>query len=152
MPKTPSTVRLGSVSTCCDAEYRRRGKVLIDGRQELDVVLVEEAPGAPQLLVDHAERRAAVAADEAGRVQAAGLVERALHQRNANQRLGAGQQHAAGFAPIAIDQFVIVERVVWLASRWLSGMGASRVKPKDHSVADLAREAIPIIPDSDIFR
>ncbi len=91
------------------AEYRRRGEVFIDCRQELDTGLVEKALRAPEFLVDGAEGRTAVAADEAGRVQAGGPVQRALHQRDTHERLGPGQEDAARFAPVAVEQLVIVE-------------------------------------------
>ena len=62
---------------------------------ELDVVLVEEAPGGGELLVEAAERRAAVAGDIAGGVVAGGQVALALQHRQAHQRLDAGQEDPA---------------------------------------------------------
>ena len=50
------------------AEQRRGGKVLVDGRQEGDVMPVEMLPGAPQLLVESAEGRTAIARDETRRI------------------------------------------------------------------------------------
>ncbi len=46
------------------------GDVLVDAGLELDVVLVEGALGADELLVERAERRAAIAGDIAGGVEA----------------------------------------------------------------------------------
>ena len=44
------------------APQRGRGEVLVDRRLDHDVVLVEKAPGGGELLVEAAERRAAIAA------------------------------------------------------------------------------------------
>ena len=51
------------------AQHRGRGQVLVDGRQELDPVLGEERRHPPGFEIDAAERRAAIAGDEAGRVE-----------------------------------------------------------------------------------
>ncbi len=61
------------------AEHRRRRELLVDRRQELDAGAIEALGGLPRLLVDHAERRAAVAADESPRRDAGGGVAVALH-------------------------------------------------------------------------
>ena len=73
------------------------GEVLVDARLEVDVVLLDEALGLPQRLVEAAQRRAAIAGDEAGGVEAGGEVALALHHRQAHQRLRAGQVDAAAF-------------------------------------------------------
>ena len=52
------------------APQRGRGEVLVDRRLDLDVVLVEKPSGGGELLVEAAERRAAVARDIARRVVA----------------------------------------------------------------------------------
>ena len=103
------TVRIGL--DLLRAEHRRRGEVFVHGRQEFDFALVEEALRAPDLLVQPAERRSAVAADETGGIESGGLVQRPLHQRNADERLSARQEYATGLAAIAIVEFVVVERV-----------------------------------------
>ncbi len=95
------------------AEDRGRGQVLVDGRQELDVVFFEKRLRAPQFLVDRAEWRAAITADETGRVQSGRPVKRCLHERDAHERLRAGQEHAARLAAVAVEQLVVIEGVVW---------------------------------------
>ncbi len=50
--------------------------------------------GPPQLHVEAAERRAAIAGDEAGRVEAGAAVALALHQQHADDRLRAGEEDA----------------------------------------------------------
>ena len=77
------------------AEAGGGGQVLVDRGQELHAGGVEELLRLPQLLVDHAQRRAAVARDKACGLQATRLVELALHQQQAHERLGAGEEHRA---------------------------------------------------------
>ena len=60
-----------------------------------DVVLVEKAPGGGQLLVEAAERRAAIAGDVARGVVAGREVALALQHRQPHQRLDAGQEDPA---------------------------------------------------------
>ncbi len=77
------------------APQRRRGEVFIDARLEQDVLRLEEFPGALEGMVDPAERRAAIARHISGRVQPAGGIHGALRQRQADDRLGAGDVDAA---------------------------------------------------------
>jgi hypothetical protein len=77
------------------APDRGGGEVLVDAGLELDVVALEVALRAPQRLVEAAERRAAVAGDEARGVQAGALVALALQHHQADQRLRAGEEDAA---------------------------------------------------------
>ena len=77
------------------AQHRGGGQLLVDRRQEAHAGRLIGGLRLPDLLVDLAERRAAVAADEAGAVQAACGVRGALHQRQPHQRLRAAEQHCA---------------------------------------------------------
>src|SRR5260221_11125269 len=79
------------------APDRRRAEILVDAGLELDVALLEEALGAPERLVEAAERRAAIAGDEAGGIEAGRPVARPLHHRQAHQPLGPGQEEATPF-------------------------------------------------------
>ena len=92
------------------AEHGRRGEILVHGRQELDVVLVEERFRPPEFLVEAAQRRSPVPANEPGGIEARGAIDRPLHERNAHQRLGARHEDAARLAPVAVEQLVVVER------------------------------------------
>ena len=94
------------------AEHRGRGELLVDRGKEAHAGRIELLRRLPRLLVDHAERRAAVAADEALRSDARGGVARALHQRQADQRLRAGQEDDA-----AVGAEVVGERVVGTGER-----------------------------------
>jgi hypothetical protein len=85
------------------APHRGRGEVLVDARLEVDVVALDETLGAPQLAVEAAERRAAIARDEARGVQPGGDVALALHHRQPDQRLGAGEIDA----PLVEHVFVV---------------------------------------------
>ena len=81
------------------------GEVLVDGGPVDDVVRVEMGPRPLQLLVVGAQRRAAIAGDEARRVQPGGQIALALHQRQPHQRLDAGDED-----PPFADRVLVVER------------------------------------------
>ena len=68
-------------------------KLFVDARLKLDVGCNKPACGADELLIETAERRAAVARDKAGRVQARATVEFFLHQAGADQRLIPGHEY-----------------------------------------------------------
>src|SRR3989442_117497 len=87
------------------APDRSRRQVLVDAGLELDVVALEMLLRAPQRLVEPAERRAAVARDEAGGIEAGSGVALALQQHQADQRLRAGEEDAA-----ALQRVLVVER------------------------------------------
>jgi hypothetical protein len=66
---------------------------------------LEKFRRAPQRLIERTERRAAVAGNEAGGVQARKVIALTLQDQQANERLCAGQVDAAG-----IERVLIVER------------------------------------------
>ena len=80
------------------------GEVFIDAGLEGDVVVGEMGLGLPQAKVEVAERTAAVTGDETGGIQPGGEVALALQHGEADQRLGAGQEDAAGVAGILVIQ------------------------------------------------
>ena len=63
---------------------------------------LEELRRFPQRLVERAERRAAIAGDEARGVEAGEHVALALQDQEADERLGAGQVDAAGFERVLV--------------------------------------------------
>ncbi|MNF43023.1 hypothetical protein D3C84_240940 [compost metagenome] len=73
------------------APDRRGGKVFVHAWMEHRVVLLEIVPGLPQCLVETTQRRAAVAGNEPGGVQAIGQIALALHQGQTHQRLNPGE-------------------------------------------------------------
>src|SRR5262249_47169415 len=85
------------------AEHRSSGEVLVDRGQKFDAALLEEALGAPQLEIDAAERRAAIAGHEASGVEAVRAIALLLLEQHAHQRLRPGEQHAAGCPRVAIQ-------------------------------------------------
>jgi hypothetical protein len=89
------------------AQHLRRGQLLVDCRHEADAGLAELLAGLPDRLVDHAQRRTAVAADEALRVQPGSGIALALHHQHAHQRLGAGQEHGTLGRPQVVRQLVV---------------------------------------------
>src|SRR6185436_12733031 len=86
------------------APDRGRGEVLVYPGLELDVMALEVLLRSPEGLVEPAERRAAVAGDEAGRVEPGALVAQALQHHEADQRLGAGQKD-----PAAVEGVLVLE-------------------------------------------
>ncbi|MDT4827083.1 hypothetical protein FQZ97_604120 [compost metagenome] len=89
------------------AQHLRGGQLLVHGGHEADARLLEALTGLPDGLVDHAQRRAAVAAHEALRVQAACRVALALHRQDADQRLRAGEEDRAGIGPEVVGKLVV---------------------------------------------
>ena len=71
------------------APHGGRGELFVEARLEHDPVLLQVLARLPQRLVHAAERRAAVAGNEAGGVQPGAPVALALKHRQAHQRLGA---------------------------------------------------------------
>ena len=88
------------------APDRRRGEVLVHARLEAHVVLLEVLARLPEREVVGAERRAAVAGDEAGGVQARREVALALEQRQPHQRLHARQVDAPALPRVAVLELV----------------------------------------------
>jgi hypothetical protein len=70
-------------------------QLLVHAGLEHDTVCIEEIPRAPKLLVEPTERRAAVAGDEAGGVEAGGTVAPGLDERQSHQRLKAAHENAS---------------------------------------------------------
>ncbi len=68
------------------------GEVFVDARLEADVMRRHQLLLRPKLPVQAAERRAAVAGDEARRAQSGVVVQPLLLQQQAQQGLDAGQQ------------------------------------------------------------
>ena len=71
---------------------RGGGKFFVDAGLKLHGRRREYPPGAHELLVEPAERRAAVAGDVAGRVQAGAAIALLLHEAGADQCLIAGHK------------------------------------------------------------
>ena len=76
------------------APYGGRGEILVQAGLKDDVVLVEDLLRGMHLRIDSAERRSAIAGDEACRIVRAGLaVTLLLHEKEPNDRLRAGREH-----------------------------------------------------------
>ncbi|MNN35166.1 hypothetical protein D3C81_1490090 [compost metagenome] len=93
------------------AEHRGAAQFFVDRGEEFDLVVGQHALGLPQRLVDHTQRRATVAADEAGGVQATFAVDGALHQRQAHQRLGASEENLAAGGLEVVAQLVVAAQL-----------------------------------------
>ena len=72
------------------APHRRRREILVEAGRKFDVVLLEEGFRAPQRVIVHAERRAAITRDEPRGVEALRAVALALQHRQPDQRLRTG--------------------------------------------------------------
>ncbi len=92
------------------APHRGRGEILVDAGLEADVALLKELMGALELAVEAAERRAAIAGDEARRVEAVAPVALLLHQAEPHQRLEAGDEDAALAEVVFIVEFDVAQR------------------------------------------
>ena len=94
MPNTPSYLPSPRSSACCVPQQRGGGEFLVDAGLEHDVGAASELLRAHELLVEPAERRAAIAGDKARGVEPGAAVALLLHQQRADQRLIAGDEHA----------------------------------------------------------
>ena len=92
------------------APDRGRGEILVDAALEADVVLVEERRRAQELAVEAAERRAAIAGDEARGIEPVAAVELLLHQAEPHQRLEAGDEHAALAEIVFVFELDVAQR------------------------------------------
>ncbi len=97
------------------APQRGRREVLVQARLEPDVRAVEEGLRLPQRQIERAQGRPAVARDEAGGVEAGERVALPLQYQEADERLRAGEEDAAG-----LEGVLVVERDV--AQDW-GGVG-----------------------------
>ena len=104
------------------APHRGRGEVLVQARVEQHVVVFERRAGAHELLVEPAERRAAIAGDVAGSVQPGEPIALLLHQAGADQRLIAGDEHAA------LGKIVFVVEGDVLERHWASASRSGRLR------------------------
>ena len=100
------------------AEHCGRAELLVDRGKKAHARSVEQLLRLPRLLVDHAERRAAIAAQKAPRCDARGNVARVLHQEQPHERLRAGEKHGA-----CSGGEVVGERVVGTGERGRHGGG-----------------------------
>ena len=84
-----------------------RAQVLVQAGREHDVGIGQMLFGFPQFQIEAAQRRAAVAGDEAGAVDPGGAVAHLLHQRQAHQRLHAGQVNATLLAAVFVVEGIV---------------------------------------------
>src|SRR5882724_5825653 len=80
-------------------------EIFVEARREDDLARLQMFLCAPELQVEAAERRPAIAADEACGVQSGAAVALLLHEHEANDRLRPGKEHA-----ILCEVVLVVER------------------------------------------
>ena len=107
------------------------GEFLVEAGLEDDVRLGKLLLGPPELQVEAAERRAAIAGNEAGRVQPRAPVALALHQKHAHDRLRARQEDAL----LAQIELVVERDVVKRHQQFLCGSRAQFARPTSGRVA-----------------
>src|SRR5690606_8098700 len=105
-PEHAVVARAGEEARLLRAPDRRRREILVQPRLEADIGRVEILLRTPQLAVETAERRAAIAGDEAGGRQAGAPIEVAPGQQQANDRLQPGNEQRATLLPIALIQIL----------------------------------------------
>ena len=113
------------------APDRGRGEVLVQPGLEQHVVAFERGLGAHELLVEPAQGRAAVAGHVACGIEACETVALLLHQAGADQRLIAGDEHAALGQIVFVVEGDVLERHSSLreASARLTPPGITRHAP-----------------------
>ncbi len=92
--KDAVVIRLADQLDLLRSPHCRGGKFFVHAGLEFDVMGLQMLFGFPQRLVETTQRRAAIPGNEAGRVDSRSQVAPALHQREAHQRLDAGQVNA----------------------------------------------------------
>src|SRR5207248_3254092 len=92
------------------APQRGGGEVLVDPGLKTDVVLIELTARADELLIESAERRAAIAGDIAGGIEPGSAVALLLHQAQPHQRLEAGHEYAAFAEVVFVVEGDAIER------------------------------------------
>ena len=97
-------LRLGVEVELLRAPDRGRAELLVDAGLEDDVLRREMALGLPQGLVVAAERRAAIAADEAAGLQAEHRIPLLLQHRQSHQRLRSAHE-----GPAVLEAVLVVE-------------------------------------------
>jgi hypothetical protein len=95
-------LRVGVEVELLRAPHGRGRQLLVDARLEDDVLRRQVGLRRPQRLVVAAERRAAVAADEAGGVQAEHGIALLLQHRQSDERLRAAHEGAAGLQAVLV--------------------------------------------------
>ena len=86
------------------APHGGRREVFVEAGNEGDVMLLQEGFCAPQRVVVHAERRAAITGDEARGVEPCRAVALALQHRQPHQRLCSGKENPLRIQPVLVVQ------------------------------------------------
>ena len=86
------------------APHRGRRQILVEARLEFDVVLLQEGFRAPQRVVVHSERRAAITGDEARGVETLRPVAFALQHGQPDQRLRTRKENSLRIQTVLVVQ------------------------------------------------
>src|SRR6185312_6681210 len=91
------------------AEHGGGCKVLVHGGQEFDSMRLQPVRNTPELKIDAAERRAAIARDETRGVEPCSAIAPRLIERDTHDGLRAGQKHTAELAVVTVGELIGVE-------------------------------------------
>ena len=120
------------------APQRGRREVFVETGLEYDVVRAQQAFGALELIVEAAERRAAVSGDVARGIEPSGAVARLLHQGHAHERLIASDEHTALSEVVLVREGNVPQRRVPQHHRSLS---PRRVQGPPHCKSPYSRHS-----------
>ena len=94
MPNTPSKRPFAAHFRLLRAPQRGSGEIFVEAGRQDDVARRQQFLGTHELLINAAERRAAIARDVAGGVEPGAAVAFMLHERRPDQRLGPRHEYA----------------------------------------------------------
>ena len=109
------------------APYGGGRDVLVDARLEADVARLEEGPGGVQRGVQPAQRRAPVAGDVAGGMQAGGAVHGMLQHGQPSQGLHAGEEDPTALEPVLVFERNVCNIHLLSPLCWFARLGAPSV-------------------------
>ena len=117
MPKTPSYLPSPRISACCEPQTAVAASSSLRPGWKTMLDALEPLLGADEVLVEAADRGAAVAGDEARRVEAGEPVALPLHQQQADDGLGAGDEDAILREIVLVVERDVPERYACLGHR-----------------------------------
>ena len=110
MPNTPSYLPSPRSSACCEPHSAVAARSSLMPGWNTTLRGARCVRGALELVVEPAERRAAIAGDVARGVEPGAAVALVLHQRQPHQRLIAGDEHAALRQVVLVVERDVIER------------------------------------------
>src|SRR5262249_9185283 len=111
------------------APDRGGGDVFVEAGLELDRERLQELPRAPELEIERRPRRAAVARDETGGVEAGRAIALGLQHREAHERLRPVHENGAALAPVfVVEGNAEIEHAWSRSGRYLAPAAAAAAR------------------------